>query len=426
VPRLSRAHGVIACALSAIATTAYAHQAAPTAPAPATATAAAAPAAVPTQVPAAPPASAVLPPVVAADTGTTVGLKSDLRLHVDRLTAWRLANAADAGKLVLYINGYPIQKLTPRHIERDEITFTLSRHGEDRQAWAALLGRPSLTPRQAVVQLGVGGRVPFDGAATIQLETLDAGYLAIAATAFVLLLAAFLVIAHRSDLLREGRMAVGAEHRRPFSLGRTQMAVWFFIVVASFVFIWIVTGAYDPLTGSVLALIGISASTALGGAIIDANKDAAADNTDGALKNERLRIETDLAALRTAIAEAQQRRAEAPAGVDLSQFDQRIAERQADVAARTVRLLQIQDQTDALARAVQPSTSEGFWTDLLSDQNGVSFHRFQIVVWTAVLSVIFIYTVYDSLAMPDFDAKLLGLMGISSGTYLGFKFPEAR
>jgi hypothetical protein len=277
-----------------------------------------------------------------------------------------------------------------------------------------------------VVQLGVSGRVPFDGAATIGLETLDPGYLAIASTAFVLLLAAFLVIARRSDLLREGRMAVGDKHRRPFSLGRSQMAVWFFIVVAAFVFIWIVTGAYDPLTGSVLALIGISASTALGGAIIDANKEAATDNADGALKNERLKIETDLAALRTTIAQAQQQRATAPAGVDVASFDQRIAERQADVAARTVRLQQIDDQALALARTVQPSTSEGFWTDLLSDQNGVSFHRFQIVVWTAVLSVIFVYTVYDSLAMPDFDAKLLGLMGISSGTYLGFKLPEAR
>jgi hypothetical protein len=26
--------------------------------------------------------------------------------------------------------------------------------------------------------------------------------------------------------------------------------------------------------------------------------------------------------------------------------------------------------------------------------------------------------------MPEFDTTLLGLMGISSGTYIGFKFPE--
>lgn len=54
----------------------------------------------------------------------------------------------------------------------------------------------------------------------------------------------------------------------------------------------------------------------------------------------------------------------------------------------------------------------------------VSFHRFQIIVWTIVLGVVFINAVHHELAMPDFDATLLGLMGLSSGTYIGFKFPE--
>jgi hypothetical protein len=33
--------------------------------------------------------------------------------------------------------------------------------------------------------------------------------------------------------------------------------------------------------------------------------------------------------------------------------------------------------------------------------------------------------VFSQLAMPDFSATLLGLMGISSGTYIGFKIPDA-
>jgi hypothetical protein len=33
-------------------------------------------------------------------------------------------------------------------------------------------------------------------------------------------------------------------------------------------------------------------------------------------------------------------------------------------------------------------------------------------------------SVARDLVMPDFDTTLLGLMGISSGTYIGFKFPE--
>ena len=57
---------------------------------------------------------------------------------------------------------------------------------------------------------------------------------------------------------------------------------------------------------------------------------------------------------------------------------------------------------------------------------GVGDLRLQIFVWTIVLLIIFVRSVYDQLAMPDFSATLLGLMGISGGTYLGFKFPDQK
>jgi hypothetical protein len=41
-----------------------------------------------------------------------------------------------------------------------------------------------------------------------------------------------------------------------------------------------------------------------------------------------------------------------------------------------------------------------------------------------VLVIVFVFAVRDSVLMPVFDNTLLGLLGISSGTYLGFKFPE--
>lgn len=45
----------------------------------------------------------------------------------------------------------------------------------------------------------------------------------------------------------------------------------------------------------------------------------------------------------------------------------------------------------------------------------------QIAAWTVVLGAIFIRQVYRDLAMPEFGANLLALMGISPGTYLGLK-----
>ncbi|HEY0549914.1 MAG TPA: hypothetical protein VGF13_09950, partial [Verrucomicrobiae bacterium] len=71
-----------------------------------------------------------------------------------------------------------------------------------------------------------------------------------------------------------------------------------------------------------------------------------------------------------------------------------------------------------------PQASRGFLPDILSDCGSYSFHRFQIFAWTIVLAVIFVTSVYNNLKMPEFSATLLGLMGISAGTYIGFKIPE--
>src|SRR5947208_14858214 len=71
-----------------------------------------------------------------------------------------------------------------------------------------------------------------------------------------------------------------------------------------------------------------------------------------------------------------------------------------------------------------PLTSRGFVHDVLSDADGISLHRFQMFIWTLVLGIIFIASVYNNLAMPEFSSTLLGLMGISSGTYVGFKVQE--
>ena len=44
-----------------------------------------------------------------------------------------------------------------------------------------------------------------------------------------------------------------------------------------------------------------------------------------------------------------------------------------------------------------------------------------MLAWTAILGLVFVYSVWERLAMPEFSATLLSLMGISAGTYLGFK-----
>lgn len=71
-----------------------------------------------------------------------------------------------------------------------------------------------------------------------------------------------------------------------------------------------------------------------------------------------------------------------------------------------------------------PRASAGFMHDLISDDRGVvALDRLQVVVWTLVLGGIFLTAVLWDLTMPEFSATMLALMGISSGTYIGFKLP---
>ena len=78
----------------------------------------------------------------------------------------------------------------------------------------------------------------------------------------------------------------------------------------------------------------------------------------------------------------------------------------------------------AVTPASAPRAGEGFIRDLISDDRGVvALDRLQVVVWTLVLGGVFLSSVLAYLTMPEFSATMLALMGISSGTYIGFKLP---
>jgi hypothetical protein len=113
----------------------------------------------------------------------------------------------------------------------------------------------------------------------------------------------------------------------------------------------------------------------------------------------------------------------APA-LDTSVIPAPVAALQKELQEKTAALADVQAKLANLPPAPPPRVSSGFIKDLLREGNSVSFHRFQIAVWTIVLGIIFVRAVWHDLAMPDFDTTLLGLMGISSGTYLGFKIPD--
>lgn len=70
-------------------------------------------------------------------------------------------------------------------------------------------------------------------------------------------------------------------------------------------------------------------------------------------------------------------------------------------------------------------TSEGFFTDLISEAGEAEVSRLQMLVWNLVLGVVFLWQSIFEWKMPEFDATLMTLIGISSTAYVGFKFLPA-
>src|SRR5207237_7169075 len=99
-----------------------------------------------------------------------------------------------------------------------------------------------------------------------------------------------------------------------------------------------------------------------------------------------------------------------------------LADATAAAAVVDAKLVAVNKQLNQIATVPQ---TRGFFRDILSDSTGtVGLHRFQIVVWTTVLGIIFLVSVFTELSRPEFIATLLATVGISARTYFGLRFPE--
>ena len=186
------------------------------------------------------------------------------------------------------------------------------------------------------------------------------------------------------------------------------MAWWFFVIVAAFLFIWLAVGDFNSLTSSTLILFGVSVGTTTASRMISSNKQSTAQD----LKAKEGALQQQIAQLNNQVTQA----AVTP-GWNTTMLTQ-------DLAAKTTQFNQIREQLSQLTVDPSDAKSNGFLTDIMSDENGISIHRFQMVIWTAVLMLVFIHEVYANLTMPQFSTELLTLMGISSGTYVALKVPE--
>ncbi len=347
-----------------------------------------------------------------------------IRVQVDHLSEWDAKN--DPSKLVPFLNGRAIRGNYPEeiHVSKNTVYFHLEISPESRDAWTDLLGAPAGTRRPVAFSVGLENQSPFDSvfdqSNRLPLTVISPVY-GVVALIVVLLTLIFLVwLGRTTSLIRQRGTSDVPGKLRPYNLGRTQMAFWFFVISASYLTIWLITDALDTITPSLLGLMGISAGTALSEAMIDSSKDNANEDKSRSLSAEKQALEQSVPELQEQVSALNTKTNLTPE--DTSNRDS--LNKQLD-ASRT-RLADINKQIQALTPQAAAGVSRGLLPDILSDGAGYSFHRFQIFAWTIILGIIFVSSVYNNLTMPEFSATLLGLMGISSGTYIGFKFPENK
>ena len=373
--------------------------------------------------PQATPAIASPPPKVIAIEGH-LELDDIVKVEVDHFTEW--AATHDATKLVPFINGRAIRGNYPEeiHPDKNRLHFHLEITPENKEVWTDLLGEPHSLKRPVTFSIGLESQSPFDSVFGVTNPTMLTvispvyGVIALLVVLFTLIL--FLWLARKTNIIREPGPNPGGGQLKPYNLGRAQMAFWFFLVYVSYQVIWLITGALDTITASLLALMGISAGTALSEALIDSGKGAAQSGQLQNLAAEKQPLDENISQLEAQLAALNSRTAPAPEDIaNRDNLNKQLQE------SRT-RLAQVNQQLAVLTPSSTANISRGFLPDILGDANGYSFHRFQIFAWTIVLGIIFVSSVYNSLTMPEFSATLLGLMGLSSGTYIGFKFPEQK
>lgn len=338
-------------------------------------------------------------------------LGDHLYVGFQNLKAWMDSNPDGVSDVALVLNGQVIRGIpssgpddTYKYLKFDLVRLEDEQEAskQNRLEWNTLMS--DLRGDKVLhIRVATRGNPPFWGPEeTVAFQVLPRYSWAVLILLLVLLVC-FIVLAKKSDILRDSPSVNGV--KQSYSLARCQMAWWFFLVAASYCYLWTMLNNRDSLTQGVLILIGVSAGTGLAASVIDANKRQQRDQ----LEQEKNQLTASLTTLSSDISAA------APGSAT--------AQLAAEQQQKRARLIEVTSNLAALPSPV--GKSEGFFPDILRDETGISFHRFQMMAWTIILGLVFVASVWRNFTMPDFSATLLGLMGISSGTYVGFKMSDS-
>lgn len=318
-------------------------------------------------------------------------------------------------KLGLFLNKHFLKDVEPEAYPGDpkRTMFHLRRTINNQDVWSIPFGNKGFKKEgdNDVVTLAAG----FEGGNLVSdslpasLEYFPNYLSAIPLAVSLFIIFSVLLLANKTSLLRDqGIPPPGC--KTPWSLGRVQMAFWTVSVVSAVLFIYAVTGDNPTIPNGILILMGLGGATAVSAFAIDTSQNPPGNKAE---------YEALLHAYRTQ--ETNVKTAEA--NLVIVQAGS-VAATVADATGKVAAAKSSSAAVRAKMKPYETPASTSFIYDILSDENGIAFHRLQLLIWTLVYGSIFIFTAWHVLTLTNFTPEQMALMGISGATYLGFKLSE--
>ena len=166
-------------------------------------------------------------PKVIGEVGS-LELDDIIEIDVENLEPWAEKN--DASKLVPYINGRSIKGNYPEelHLQRGRLIYHLEITPDNREVWTDLLGAPDHIRRPVTLSVGLENNSAFDSVyqkenpVVLTIISPVYGFVSLGVIAATLILLVWL--ARKTNIIREPGPPPAPGKRRPFNLGRAQMA----------------------------------------------------------------------------------------------------------------------------------------------------------------------------------------------------------
>jgi hypothetical protein len=209
--------------------------------------------------------------------------------------------------------------------------------------------------------------------------------------------------------------------RLPYSLGRVQMALWTVIVVSSIVYVYLTIGNFNgsPIVVdlSIVKLLGISGATGIAAAAVDVSKDKTVESSQASFSGTASAVQSINAQILAALTLRNAAGNRVPAGATVMKL----------FADKGDKIADLSRQSQTIQRSQRDDVKRGFIADLLTDQNGNSLHRLQLILFTLLYGAYLILHVANASPAEALNVKfpdgVLELMGLTSGVYVGFKVP---